>query len=319
MIQVIDEIVNISATNSGSGTIRFESDTRSASVYGTSSQYTSFQVFELVTGRFISEADMDSRRKVVVVTDSFARKYFESTDIIGEQIKLQSYSGDIMNLMIIGVQNTEDDLFASMLDSDEFPVSIYIPLTTFQQFYNQDYLESIDVAVKDSDSVQDVGERIIKLLEFVHGNEDTYLVYSVQDIQQSFSGIINVISAVLLVIAIITLVVGGIGIINILLVSVTERIREIGIRKALGAKKKDIVLQFLMESIMMTGISGLIGILLGIIGGSIISSLINIPPVLDIKTIILAFSGSILLGIMFGVYPAKKAADLDPIESLRYE
>jgi putative ABC transport system permease protein len=124
---------------------------------------------------------------------------------------------------------------------------------------------------------------------------------------------------VLLVIAIITLIVGGIGIINILLVSVTERIREIGIRKAIGAKKKDIVLQFLTESILMTGFSGLIGIFLGVLTGAIISSVIKIPPVVDIKTTLIAFAGSILLGIIFGVYPAKKAADLDPIESLRYE
>jgi putative ABC transport system permease protein len=131
--------------------------------------------------------------------------------------------------------------------------------------------------------------------------------------------VLGVVSSVLLVIAIITLIVGGIGIVNILLVSVTERIREIGIRKALGAQKKDIILQFITESIIMTGISGLMGILLGIIAGGIISSLIKIPPVVDFKVIILAFWGSVALGLIFGVYPAKRAADLDPIESLRYE
>ncbi len=131
--------------------------------------------------------------------------------------------------------------------------------------------------------------------------------------------ILNVISSILLVIAIITLVVGGIGIINILLVSVTERIREIGLRKAIGARKRDIVMQFLTESIMMTGFSGLIGIILGIITGGIISSVIKIPPVVDFKIITITFMGSLMLGLIFGVYPAKRAADLDPIESLRYE
>jgi putative ABC transport system permease protein len=113
--------------------------------------------------------------------------------------------------------------------------------------------------------------------------------------------------------------VGGIGIINILLVSVTERIREIGIRKALGAKKRDIVIQFLLESILMTGIAGMVGIFLGVLTGNVISSVINIPPAVDVQTIILSFTISVALGLIFGVYPAKKAADLDPIEALRYE
>ena len=140
-----------------------------------------------------------------------------------------------------------------------------------------------------------------------------------KDVQKMFSDVIGVITSVLLVIAIITLIVGGIGIINILLVSVTERIREIGIRKALGAQKKDIVLQFLMESILMTGFAGMIGIVMGVIAGNVISSLIKIPPAVDIPTVVLSFSMSVILGLIFGVYPAKKAADLDPIEALRYE
>ena len=134
-----------------------------------------------------------------------------------------------------------------------------------------------------------------------------------------FSSIVGVITSVLLVIAIITLIVGGIGIINILLVSVTERIREIGIRKALGAQKSSIVIQFLMESIIMTGIAGIIGIILGIVAGNVLSYLIKIPPAVDIPTVIGSFAMSVVLGLIFGVYPAKKAADLDPIEALRYE
>jgi len=139
------------------------------------------------------------------------------------------------------------------------------------------------------------------------------------DIQKAVGDVLGVVSSILLVIAVITLIVGGIGIVNILLVSVTERIREIGIRKALGAQNRDIIMQFLTESIIMTGVSGIFGILLGIIAGGIISSLIKIPPVVDWQVIIMAFLGSVALGLIFGVYPAKRAADLDPIESLRYE
>jgi len=180
-------------------------------------------------------------------------------------------------------------------------------------------LDSILVALDKEVDYKEVGNRIVRALEMSKGKKDIYMTYSTQDSQEILSSIIGVVSAVLLVIAIITLIVGGIGIINILLVSVTERIREIGIRKALGAQKKDIIFQFITESIIMTGISGSIGIFLGVLGGNIISQAIQIPPVIDVPVIIGAFLGSVVLGLVFGVYPAKKAADLDPIESLRYE
>jgi putative ABC transport system permease protein len=171
---------------------------------------------------------------------------------------------------------------------------------------------------KDVD-VKLVNDKIISFLERVHRKEDIYYIQSMQDIQKLFTDMIGVVTSVLLVIAVITLIVGGIGIINILLVSVTERIREIGIRKALGAQKRDIVVQFLLESIIMTGFAGLIGIVLGILAGNLISAWIKIPPAVDIATVIASFSISVILGLIFGVYPAKKAADLDPIEALRYE
>jgi putative ABC transport system permease protein len=164
-----------------------------------------------------------------------------------------------------------------------------------------------------------VNNKIIGLLERVHRREDIYYLQSMEEVQKMFSDVIGVITLVLLVISIITLIVGGIGIINILLVSVTERIREIGIRKALGAQKRDIIIQFLLESIIMTGFAGLIGIVLGVVAGNLISTFIKIPPAVDVEIIVLSFSISVILGLIFGVYPAKKAADLDPIEALRYE
>jgi putative ABC transport system permease protein len=301
------------------GTLRIGDKTRSASVVGVTSQYTSFQVMAISEGRFINEEDVEGNRKVVFINDLFAKRYFDRTDVIGEEIRLTNEDKDVMKLRIVGVQSTEDDPFASMTDNEDYPVSIIIPLTTMQEFYGTSRLNRIDLSIKDKEQLKEIGEKIVKLLEFTHETKDKYAVTSVQDIQASVNKVLGVITTVLLVIAVITLIVGGIGIINILLVSVTERIREIGIRKALGARKKDIVLQFLTESIMMTGLSGLIGILLGIICGAIISSIIKIPPVVDFKTILFAFFGSVILGIIFGVYPAKKAADLNPIDALRYE
>ena len=180
-------------------------------------------------------------------------------------------------------------------------------------------LDSISVSVEGDELLKPVSDRIIKALEIKKGQSGLFSASTSADQQKIFSSITGVISSVLLVIAVITLLVGGIGIVNILLVSVTERIREIGIRKALGARSRDILLQFITESVIMTGISGLIGILLGLIAGAVIAALVKIPPVVNVGVMVMAFLGSVVLGLIFGVYPAKKAADMDPIESLRYE
>lgn len=314
------EIKNIATSIQRTGTLRMDSKTRSAMVYGVSAQYKSFSPIEMAEGRFLTDFDVSSRAKVVIVDEYFAKRYFNKVDIIGETLKFRAPSGRNYNLKVIGVTKAANDMFAGMMDNENFPTYVYMPITAVQQmFYNVKRLDSIMVTLDKNESYKEVGDRIVKTLELSKGKKDAYMSYSTQDAQQILSSIINVISGVLLVIAVITLIVGGIGIVNILLVSVTERIREIGIRKALGAQKKDIILQFITESIIMTGISGLIGIALGVIAGNVISQTIKIPPVVDVPVIVSAFLGSITLGLIFGVYPAKKAADLDPIESLRYE
>jgi putative ABC transport system permease protein len=304
-----------------SGSLRVGGKTRDAFVFGVSSQYRSFELIDMAYGRFVNDFDISSRAKVIIVDQLFVKKYFPGrTDVTGEMISLKTPSGSIANLKIIGVKASGDDLFEGMLNNDHIPAMVYMPVTTVQSLYpNSMMLESIMVSVVEKNKLRDVGNRIVKSLELKHGNKDVYMARNSADMQKAVSGVLGVISSVLLVIAIITLIVGGIGIVNILLVSVTERIREIGVRKALGAQKRDIILQFLTESIIMTGLSGSIGILIGIIAGGIISSLIKIPPIVDLKVIIMAFLGSVALGLIFGVYPAKRAADLDPIESLRYE
>ncbi len=315
----VEEINNYSVAKVFFSSLRMDEGSRDAIISGVTDQYVNFSQIELVTGRFLSEADVEGSRRVIVVPDSFALEYFDTVDVLGEEVKLSNYYGDMQKFRIIGVLSTEGDLFASLLEGIEFPVEVITPLTTLQTFFGDDTVDQITVSAKEEADLKETGAKVIKLLDFVHRTENNYIATSVEEIQQSVGGILNVISMVLLVIAIITLVVGGIGIINILLVSVTERIREIGLRKAIGAKKKDIVLQFLTESIMMTGFSGMIGIILGLIAGMIISAVIKIPPIVDVQTAALTFTGSIILGLLFGVYPAKKAADLDPIESLRYE
>jgi putative ABC transport system permease protein len=318
--KVSPEIKNIATYIQRSGTLRVGENTRDAVALGVSSQYRNFDVIELIDGRFVNDFDISARSKVIVVDEFFAQKYFNRTDVVGESVSFKTSWGSNTNLKIVGVKKGGDDLFSSMLTNDQIPAIVYMPISTLQNiFFNSKALDSIVVSVEDKDMAREVGNRIVKVLNAKHGKDDLYMAQNTADIQETVNSILGVVSAVLLAIAAITLVVGGIGIINILLVSVTERIREIGIRKALGARKRDIILQFITESIIMTSFSGIIGIILGILAGMVIAKLIKIPPVVNIAVVILAFLGSIGLGLIFGVYPAKKAADLDPIESLRYE
>lgn len=315
------EIKNIATNIQKRGTARVDDKTKDAVVVGVSSQYKNFMIIEMKYGRFINDFDVTKRSKFVVVDELFVKKFYGGDrDVTGETFTLKTASGSTVPLKIIGVMSSGESVFEGIMESELIPAIIYMPITTVQQAYpNSEKLSSIDVTLVEKDKLREVGRRIVNYLEMKHGSEDVYIAQNSADIQKAFSDVLGVVSSILLVIAVITLIVGGIGIVNILLVSVTERIREIGIRKALGAQKKDIVMQFLTESMMMTGCAGLVGILLGVIAGGIISSLIKIPPVVDWKVIIMAFLGSVALGIIFGVYPAKRAADLDPIESLRYE
>ena len=300
------------------GEARIGNKARDTIVAGCISRTKNFRTFEIAYGRFISDIDVSSRSNAVIVDENFARKYFNKSNAVGETFTIKNITGSIMKVRIVGVYKSEGNIFEGML-GDDYPVTFIMPITTVMSFYDIKKLDVIEVSVVEKDKLKEIGNRIIKLLEFKHGNKGKYAASNTADLQKTASNLLGVISSVLLVIAVITLVVGGIGIVNILLVSVTERIREIGVRKALGAQKKDIVFQFLTESIIMTGLSGLIGILLGVIAGNVIASLIKIPPMVDLKVILLSFLGSVALGLIFGVYPAKRAADLDPIESLRYE
>jgi putative ABC transport system permease protein len=313
----VPEIKNITTIGQWFGQLRLGKETRDAIIYEITSQYKNFTVLDMAAGRFISNFDDTARAKVCVVEQSFAERYFGKADIVGEELNLKLGRYNI-KVKVIGVTAAEDNMLTD-LAGDQMPAMLYMPIKTVQSITGYDRLDTIMFSLYPDTDVQLVNNKIIGLLERTHRREDIYYLQSMEDVQKMFSDVVGVITMVLLVISIITLIVGGIGIINILLVSVTERIREIGIRKALGAQKRDIVIQFLMESIIMTGFAGLIGIFLGVVAGNIISTLIKIPPAVDVQIIILSFSISVILGLVFGVYPAKKAADLDPIEALRYE
>ena len=259
----IPEVKNITTIAQWGGQIRIDTQTQMAFVSGVTSQYKNFSVIEMAAGRFLNNFDDTARARVVVVDDNFAKRFYNRVDITGENIKIKIGQYTV-KAMIVGVISTGDDLLSSFA-GEQIPVMVYMPIRTVHSITNSSRLGSIMYSLDKDVDVKLVNDKIISFLERVHRKEDIYYIQSMQDIQKLFTDMIGVVTSVLLVIAVITLIVGGIGIINILLVSVTERIREIGIRKALGAQKRDIVVQFLLESIIITGFAGLIGIVLGIL------------------------------------------------------
>lgn len=317
--QASDAVKDVAAISQSLGSVRVGSRTRDAVIIGVTPSYKNFRPFLLAEGgRFIIDNDLKVRNNVAVVSESFALKYFGTTNIAGKTIEVRFGNGSAAEAGVIGAVSSEDSSFTELF-GDDLPVFIFMPVTTVQTMTGTKKLDQILVSVTANEKLKETGVGIVRLLEFSRGGKGDYVAENSADIQKTVTDIMNVIRLVLLVIAVVTLVVGGIGIINILLVSVNERIREIGVRKALGAQKKDILLQFLTESVIMTGASGFTGIILGVATGVAASALINIPRVVNPEVVLCSFAGSILLGVLFGVYPAKRASDLDPIESLRYE
>lgn len=284
-------------------------------VVGVTSAYPQVHKLTLSSGNFITQRDVESMSKVAVVGPQVATDLFgQGVSAIGKTIRINGQT-----LTIVGVTVSKGG--TGFLNQDDV---VYIPLSTAQkQLFGVDYLSSIALEAKSAEVMTDAQNQVGYLLLDRHKLQDPseadFSIFSQQDILNTASAATGTFTTLLSGIAAISLLVGGIGIMNIMLVTVTERTREIGLRKALGAKKKIIITQFLIESIILTFAGGVIGIGVGILASYIITSLTNLPFVISPSSIGLAFIVSAGIGILFGWYPAKRAANLQPIEALRYE
>lgn len=267
------------------------------------------------SGSFITDRDIAGMTKVVVIGPQVVSDLFgEGATPIGQTIRISGQT-----LTIIGVTKSKGG--TGFANQDDI---VWVPLSTAQkQLFGVDYLSSIALEAKSPDVMTGAQNQVGYLLLARHHLNDPvsadFSIFSQADILNTASAATGTFTSLLAGIAAISLLVGGIGIMNIMLVTVTERTREIGLRKALGAKKRVIITQFLIEAIVLCFVGGVIGMILGILTSYIISSLTGSPFVLSLQAIILAIGVSAGIGILFGWYPAKRASDLQPIEALRYE
>lgn len=284
-------------------------------VVGATSAYSTVHKVEVAQGSFISDSDDTSMRKVAVVGPTVVTDLFTNgSNPIGQTIRVGGQS-----MTIIGITQSKGG--TGFFNQDNV---IYVPLSTAQkQLFGQDYLSSIALTAKSPEVMTDAQNQVGYLLLSRHKLSDAsqadFTIFSQQDILNTVSSTTGTFTALLSGIAAISLLVGGIGIMNIMLVTVTERTREIGLRKALGARKNTIVNQFLIEAVILTFIGGIIGMIGGVIVFYVISLLAKFPFAISFQAIILAMVVSGGIGIIFGWYPARRAANMEPIEALRYE
>ena len=311
----ITTVQNVSAELSRRAQVTAGRNNTNTQILGVTPAYQEVRKINLSSGSFITQRDVDSLSKVAVlgpqvVTDLFG----EGANPAGETIRINR-----MAFRVVGITTPKGG--SGFLNQDDM---VFVPLTTAQkQLFGVDYVGSISVEAKNEKVMNQARDEVGYFLLDRHKLSDPaqadFTIFSQEDVLGAASQVTGTFTALLSGIAAISLLVGGIGIMNIMFVTVTERTREIGLRKALGAKKKWVITQFLAESVILTSAGGILGMLLGAILSFVIAKFINLPFTISLSSVFLAVGVSGGIGILFGWYPAQKAANLSPIEALRYE
>jgi len=293
------------------GLLKYGENSYQASIVATASGYTNIYNHTVAEGRFLVAEDVDSYRKVVVLGSSVVRELFDSQNPLGKKIIIQMGQGKFI-FEVIGVLESKGQVMMYNFDNQ-----VYIPVTTMmKRMTGSKYVNSYAAQATDSkEAIKQVEYLLTTKLE----DPDLFDVRSQEEILETIQQVSSTMILMLAGIAAISLLVGGIGIMNIMLVSVTERTREIGIRKALGAKKKDILIQFLIEALVMSIVGGAVGLVLGWAVSVFVSRYGGWQPTLSMFSVIVGIGFSSAVGLIFGIYPAMKAAKLNPVEALRYE
>ncbi len=294
----------------GGGNTKYQNRQRDLMIIGTNETFSYIHNMPVESGSFISEEDVSSRKKVAVIGHTVLKELFQGENPLGKQMTVAGG-----RFTVIGVMQSKGQSLG--IDMDDI---VYIPLTIAMDMFNQEGLTRITVKANSASNVDAAIDEINELMKKAHNGNEDFTIISQKDMLSTFEKIASTMQLVVLGIASISLLVGGIGIMNIMLVTVKEKTREIGIRIAVGARRSDILIQFLIESITISLLGGVVGLLLGLITIIVFNSLVpDFQVQLTPWIFMLSFGFSVAVGIIFGVFPAKRAADMNPIDALRYE
>lgn len=311
----ISGIKAVAPLSSSSVNVVFGNENYSTTAYGTTNDYFIAKDWEFAEGVQFSSSEMKAGKSVCIIGETVREELFGSASPLGEKIRLGAFSCKVKGLL----KSKGTSSFG--MDQDDLVV---VPLKMLQRRLTgtQD-INSINISVKDGISTDSVTESLrllfIERRDIKKGEDENFNIRDMKDIIETLSKTTGMLTMLLGAVAAISLVVGGIGIMNIMLVSVTERTREIGIRLAIGAFESEVLLQFLVESVVLAALGGVVGILLGLVITIGVTTMFDLPFILNSGIIVLAFIFSTLIGIVFGYFPAKKAANLNPIDALRHE
>lgn len=314
-IAKMDEVKEASPVTNGSYTVIYENQNTNTTVSGVDMSYQDINSLTMKDGHFFTQKQIETRERVAIIGSTVAKNLYGTDSPIGTTIRVKN-----IPFTVIGVLESKG---SSAMGADQDDV-ILIPYTTaMERVEGKDYLRTIYVAAKDGTNIDRLQADIENLLRVRHKikdpNLDDFNITNMSSIMKTMQETTSTLTLFLGAVAAISLIVGGIGIMNIMLVSVTERTREIGVRKALGATYRVIVTQFLIEAVVISLMGGIIGIIIGILAAYGISAATKMQTVISIPTIIASFAFSMGIGLIFGLYPAQKAAKLNPIDALHYE
>ncbi|MCK4337735.1 MAG: ABC transporter permease [Candidatus Aminicenantes bacterium] len=316
ILESCDAVKYISPSVNTRAQVIYQNKNWNTSIYGTGDKYPLIRNWTIDEGEYFTESQVKTAQKVCVLGAEVNKNLFEGEYAVGQIIRIKK-----IPFRVIGILKSKGEA-GGWFNQDDV---IAVPYTTAQRrlIGRTDRISSIDVSAVTAERTQEAMDQIKEVMRIQHkiapGAEDDFNVRNMSDIAESAAESTKILTILLGGIASISLLVGGIGIMNIMLVSVTERIREIGIRMSIGAKEKDILLQFLIEAIVLSIMGGLLGIALGVGGSALISHFSPMKTLVSIGSIVLAFLFAGSVGVFFGFYPARKASKLDPIDALRYE
>jgi len=309
ILERVPAVVKALPSSSGSVTAKYASNTYDTSLEGTTQDYLDVRAAKIATGRFINPKDLEKRSNVAVVGQTVVKELFRGQSPLGKTISLRGQS-----FTVVGTLAEKGSSMGR--DNDDI---ILVPLTSFQRLMGTKQVSTLNFQARSAEEATLAVNHITAVFKQIHRRENSVRVTSQDELLETINTTTQTLTIMLGAIAGISLLVGGIGIMNIMLVSVTERTREIGIRKARGAKRRNIMFQFLIESCFLSVGGGLLGIALGVSIALAISTLAQWTTVISPAAILVSFFFSVSIGLFFGVYPAYKAANLDPIVALRHE